>query len=509
MSMFNELNRKWWVLIGVSMASFMGCLDFTIVNTALPSIESALNANVNQLQWVINIFILALSTLMVIMGRLADIYGRRKLLYIGIVVFGLSSLGAGLAANIEWLIFYRFLQGIACAILYTTSGAIVSNTFPENERGKAIGILFGINGIGLAMGPVLGGLLVGLYNWRLVFLVNVPVIIICIIICVFSVRESSNQQGTKIDWLGLIILLIALPCLILGLTQGEMWGWNSLITLGLFSVASVLFVLFYFNEIYTREPIIEFHLFANRVFISSVIATFSLALFYCLAFFLMPLYLHLIRNETSIIIGLMLLPTTAMVAILSPIVGKLVDKYGTKLPLMFGFIFFTISAFMQAHFQADSSLFLILTAFLFMGIGWACILGPSTTASLSAVPEDRGAVAMGSAWTIHNIGGSFGLSVGIAIYSLYANNIMLAELANRHLPIGSWMNGIVTDPDRAPAIIQQFTKLNISDAASIVNEFFISGYHAAMWFLCISSLATLFFLFFGFRKKYQQLSVQV
>jgi MFS family permease len=203
MHYISEQSRKWWVLIGVSIASFLGCIDFTIVNTALPAIQVDLHATVTQLQWVVNMFLLALCSFMVIMGRLADIYGRRRVLYLGALVFGLSSLAAGLANDIAWLIAFRFLQGISCAVLYTVTGAIVAEAFPEEQRGRAIGLLFGANGLGLAVGPVLGGVIVAAVGWRWIFLVNVPLILISLMICWVSVRESVNQEeGSKIDWGG-------------------------------------------------------------------------------------------------------------------------------------------------------------------------------------------------------------------------------------------------------------------------------------------------------------------
>jgi EmrB/QacA subfamily drug resistance transporter len=450
----NETNRKWWILVGVSMASFLGCIDFTIVNTALPAIQHSLNTTVTQLQWIINIFILALASFMVIMGRLADIHGRRLVLYIGMFTFCFSSLGAGLAANIHWLILFRLIQGISCAILYTASGAIISNAFPAEERGKAIGTLFGVNGVGLAAGPVVGGFIVSALSWRWVFLVNVPVIIISLLICFISVRESRDQeQNNNVDWFGLVTLILSLSCLILAVTQGDAWGWHSVLTISLFVIAGIMLILFYYVETRIETPIIQFHLFTNRLFITSAITTFALAFFYCLAFFLMPLYLHTVRHETSYIIGMMLLPTTAMVAILSPFIGRIVDKFGTKISLLFGFGLFVLSAWLQTQFTDDSSLAHVLLAFIFMGIGWACILGPSTVAALSSVPENRGGVAMGASWTLHNVGGAIGLASGTAIYHFYAQNN------------------------------------------------FITAYSAAMWLLVMSSLATMIVILVGMKKS--------
>src|SRR5579863_6244424 len=176
--------QKRWVLIGISIASFVGCIDFTIVNTALPAIQRAFNSSIGELQWIINIFILALSAFMVIAGLVADVYVRRTILYIGMIIFGLSSLFAGLATSMLFLILCRLLQGISCTILYTATGAIVSNTFPVTQRGKAMGILFGVNALGLAVGPVLGGFIIGALSWRWVFFVNIPLVILSLAICI-------------------------------------------------------------------------------------------------------------------------------------------------------------------------------------------------------------------------------------------------------------------------------------------------------------------------------------
>jgi EmrB/QacA subfamily drug resistance transporter len=420
--------QKWYALIGICIASFLGCIDFTIVNTALPAIKAAFNTNVNQLQWVINIFILALSTFMVIMGRVADIYGRRKVLYIGMLVFGVSSLFAGLAISIEWLILFRLIQGISCAVLYTATGAIISNTFPIEERGRAMGILFSTTGIGLAVGPVLGGIIISSIGWRWIFFINVPLIIISFIICMKNVKESKSTEHNKIDYFGMILLMVGLSALILAITQGNIWGWTSHIIFGLFILAILMFIIFYKVEIKAPQPIIDFKLFANRMFILSSVATASLACFYCVAFFLMPLYLHDIRGDNGYLIGFMLLPTTAMVALFSPIVGRFVDHYGAKKPLLMGFALFIISAILQVNFSNNDSLLYVLIAFTIMGMAWACVLGPSTVLAISALPEQNSAVAIGASWTLHNIGGAVGLGVGVAIYraKLITSNSLLA-----------------------------------------------------------------------------------
>ncbi|MCC2624601.1 MAG: family efflux transporter permease subunit [Burkholderiales bacterium] len=409
-------SQKYWVLAGVSIASFLGCIDFTIVNTALPAIQAGFAVDIAMLQWVINIFLLALSAFMVLAGRMADIYGRRKMLYIGLSLFGLSSLFAGLSTSILQLLICRFVQGFSCTILYTATGAIISSTFTTSERGRAMGILFGVNALGLAVGPVLGGLIAGALSWRWIFFVNIPFTLLSLMICVPNISESYGSKNSKIDILGAITLILGLSSLVLGFTQADSWGWASKEILGLFGFTSIMAILFYIIEHKVAEPIIKFDLFINRKFIISMIATSSMAFFYCITFFLIPLYLHNVRGDNTYLIGLTLLPVTATIALLSPVIGRYVDRHGAKNVLLCGFIFFALSAFMQANFNNINSIFFVLLALVSMGIGWACVLGPSTVLALASLPESSSALAMGASWTLHNIGGVVGLGIGLAVY---------------------------------------------------------------------------------------------
>lgn len=450
-------NKKWWALIGVGIASFLGCMDFTIVNTALPAIQNSLHVGINELQWIINILILALSSSMVIAGRIADIYGRRKIFYLGMILFMISSLLAGCCNNMGWLIFWRFVQGIGCAVLYTVSGAIVSHVFPAEEHGKAMGIFMGIAFTGLAAGPVIGGLVVGALGWRWVFFINIPLAIVSLIICFRNVPEFKNSSTkSKVDYLGAVILMAGIAALIFAVTQGPSLGWASYQTILLLSFSGVMLCLLYFVEEKAEMPIVKFSLFLNRPFMASIVATFFQAFFYCLAFFLMPLYLHAVRGESAYEVGLMLLPTTAMVAFVSPIVGRVVDLKGPEKPILFGFVLFVLSAVLQAHFSVDTSLMEILIAFVLMGIAWGAVAGPSTILSMNSLPKSDGALAIGTSWTLHNIGGSIGLSLGISIY-----NLELAKHQNA----------------------------------------FLFGYKGAMFLLLTSSSSALLILFWSFRKK--------
>jgi len=494
--------KAWVGLIGLCLASFLGCIDFTIVNTALPAIQTSLNAGIAELQWIINIFMLTLSALMVVKGRLADIYGRRRLLYIGITIFAIASLGAGLSPTIEWLIFFRLIQGIGVAILYTVPIAIIPSLFSTDKRGKATGILIGVNGLGLAIGPVIGGFIVSALSWRWIFFVNLPVIMLSILFCLNAIPESKNlDQGAKIDWLGLALLIIGSPLLVLATVQGSSWGWTSVTTLGTYAIALISLLAFYVVERRNDSPIIQFELFKGRVFLAAITANFSLAFFYTVLFFLLPLYLHNVRGQSSDQIGLTLLPATLMVALLSPLVGNILDKRGPKLILLIGFALLAVSAILQLSFDANSSIGFIIATLVLFGIGWGCILSPSIVAALSSVPETVGGVAMGSLGTLHNFGGAIGLALGTVVYNVLAKNNLLAHLAAQHIASGMWVAPIISNPDTAVQNLQATIGIDRMNAEQLVNQFFIHGYHGAMGLLLVMTVVVFLIVAFSFPNK--------
>jgi len=417
----SERRSRHLAFAGVAIASFLGCIDFTIVNTAIAAIQKDFGASVGQSQWIITAFVMALSAFMVAAGRAADLHGRRIVLHAGMLAFGAASLGAALSPGLGWLVGWRTLQGLSCAVLYTASTAIVAHAFPEAERGKAIGLLFGINGVGLAIGPVLGSLLVATWGWRSVFMLNVPLILLGFALCLGHVQESrSAGPGERLDFAGLVLLLVALPCLLLLVGFGAEWGWLSARSLGTAAIGLLLLVALWQVERRVPSPLLRLDLLGNRQFLVASLASASLAFFYCSAFFLMPLYLAHVRGEASAQIGLALLPTTATMALVSPWAGRLADRRGTALPLMGGFGFLALSAALQASLGASSGLVPMLAAFVCMGIGWGCILGPSTVAALAALPPALSGVATGACWTLHNFGGALGLAITTAVYNARA-----------------------------------------------------------------------------------------
>lgn len=491
------MKTKNMALIGLCLVSFLGCIDFTIVNTALPTIQAGLNATVKELQWVINIFMLVLAASMVMMGRLADLYGRRRVLYVGVLIFAIASLGAGLASNISWLIFFRLVQGFGVAILYTVPIAIIPSLFPEHEIGKATGILIAVNGFGLAVGPVIGGFIISAFSWRWIFFVNLPIIVIAVALCLKSLPESKSlEHGDKVDWLGFILLAIFMPSAVYATVNGSSWGWASAETLSFYALAIISGIGFYIAEKKSKSPIINFKLFANRFFAIGLLANFCLAFFYTVDFFLLPFFLHNVHGDASYQIGLILLAASAMLVLLSTSVGKFVDKNGPKKLLILGFCLFVVAALMQAFFASNTALWFILLAMIAFGVAWAFILSPSIITAVSSVPRAVSGVAMGTVGTLHNFGGAIGLAIGTALYHYRAKLALHSSISNS----GGWADKAIADPDHAVRLIMQHTGASLEHANRIFNHFFMHGFSAAMVLLAIVSVIALIIVSLGLKR---------
>lgn len=462
---FNTINKKWWALVGISLACFVGFIDFAIVNTALPAIQKDLSASILQLQWMINSFGLTLCVLMASMGRLADIYGRRWLNNIGLIIFGLSSLFAGLSDNAWLLIFFRACQGFSLAFIVPCSLALISHTFPEEQRGRAMGIWGSIGGLGLALGPVIGGFITHWWSWHWIFFINVPVIVISFIICGFSVQESKDEQPGKVDSLGILTFTIALTALIVAVMQGADWGWNSPAIIVLFIVSVVTFILFYKVEQRHPSPLIKFQLFKNPIFFSCVLSAFTLMFFVWPAFFFAPLFLHNIRLESMGMVGLMLLPITGAVAIFSSVVGVINDKVGSKILIVIGLTLVLLAALLQAFFQVQTPTMVLLLSFFIMGLAWAFVAGPKTNAALAALPASASGIASGILWTIQDTGGAVGLAIAGAIFHHQEKVDLLRHIRDEKLVTQLLKNSSIAQPD----------------AMSFVSQAFMRGFHSVMF----------------------------
>ncbi len=482
---------EWLALIGLSLASFVTAVDFAIVNTALPAIQKSLALTTTELQWVMNIFVLTICIFMATMGRVSDIYGHKLILYSGVILFGISSLIAGLATTAIMLIFCRALQGLSVAIIIPSSLALISVIFAEGKRGKAIGIWTSINGIGMALGPALGGIIVSSLSWRWIFFINIPFVALSLFLCSISIRQKITKKAETVDWWGCLFLAICIASLVFALINGNTWSWFSAKILLLFIVAIVSFIIFFQIEKYQTYPLLNFSLFQNKGFFAASIANFLILFFAYTLFFLAPLYLQNIRELYPYIVGLMLLPISAMVIIISPYGGYLYDSYGAKLPICLGMILFCFSALLQSLINLGSSYFFIAISFGLMGIGWGLSAGPASAAGIAALPKNFSGIASGALWTIRNLGGSIGLAFAGIIFQLQSKKYIFQQFSLANIHITTTQQSQLTAHLSSPQIILSLLNLknvNTNDIISILKHGFIDGYQTTMLFLTLISL---------------------
>lgn len=347
-------------------------------------------------------------------ARLAERFGAKHILFGGMLLFGLASLGAGLAANLTVLNVCRLLQGAGCAVLYTVSASILVGVMPSSGRGRALGILFAANGFGLALGPIAGGILVSWLGWRSVFLINVPLMLVSFICCLGAIPTSSRNMQVRLDISGWLMMNAGLMPLLIWASQVARWGLLSVKSLPLLTLSLLFLRIFLSVEKRASQPLIDLRILRIKDFAAACLLSVLLAIFYCSTFMLIPLRLVAAFQLSDVRLGLVLLPVTLVMAVVSPIAGRVADRF-TPWPVMAaGFIALSLSALLQSF--GNIPITTVFAAFILMGAGWGAILGPSVSAALGALPASRHAQGIGISWTLHNLGGALGLAIAAQIY---------------------------------------------------------------------------------------------
>jgi EmrB/QacA subfamily drug resistance transporter len=412
-----EDNRKWWTLAAMCFALFMVMLDNTVVNVALPSIQNDLGASLSSLEWTVNAYTLTFAVLLVTGGRLGDLFGRRRVFLFGVVVFAGSSALIGFAPTQEWLVAGRAVQGLGAAFMMPGTLSIISDAFPPNERGKAIGTWAGVSALALALGPVVGGALAEHVSWRAIFFLNLPVAVGAVIVTLFAARESYDRTVEKsVDLPGIAALSLGLSTLVLALVEGNAWGWGSPEIVGLLISAVVGLVAFVLIEKHSRAPMVQFEFFRSKTFLGANVIAFVVSFAMLAMFFFIALYMQNILGYTPLEAGVRFLPSTLMIVIVAPIAGRLADRIGPRLPIAVGLTLAAIALFMQSNLKADSGYAQLLIPFMVMGIGIALTMSPMSTAAMNSVDVSKAGVASGVLSMSRMVGGTFGVAAIGALF---------------------------------------------------------------------------------------------
>jgi EmrB/QacA subfamily drug resistance transporter len=399
-------------------------LDNTILNVALPTLVRELGATSSQLQWIIDAYALVFASLLLTAGSIGDRYGRRRVLGIGLIVFGIGSVLSAFATSPGSLIAWRALMGIGGAVILPSTLSIVTNVFPAEERGRAIGIWAGFSAIGIAIGPVLGGWLLENFWWGSVFFINVPVIAVAVVAGLFLVPDSRDPAATPLDPIGAGLSTLGLASLTYALIEAPARGWTDGLILGSFAAAAVLLVAFVLAELRVRHPMMDVRLFENRRFTAASISTALVffALFGVL--FFLTQYLQFVLGFGTLEVGVRTIPVALSLMVAAPLSARLTERLGTKAVVTTGLVLVAIGLGLLATVSTSTGYGLVAAALVVIGLGMGATMAPSTEAIMGALPRARAGVGSAVATTLRQVGGVLGVAVlGSLLSSVYGSRI--------------------------------------------------------------------------------------
>jgi EmrB/QacA subfamily drug resistance transporter len=394
------------------MALFMVMLDSTVVNVALPAIQRSFGATLAGLQWTVTAYTLAFAALLVSGGRLGDLIGRRRVFLWGLVLFAAASAAIAAVPSHGALVAARAVQGAGAALMMPSTLSIIASVFAPEERARAIGVWAGVSGAGLAAGPVVGGLLTDGLSWRAIFLLNVPVAACAIAVTLRATPESRDEgAGSRLDPAGTTVLVAALGALVLGLTQGNAWGWASPRTAGLLAGGCAGLLAFVALEGRVRHPTVELPLLRARAFLAAVLVSLALSFVMFAGLFYVALHLQGVLGHSATETGLLLLPATVLVMVSSPAAGRLTGRLGPRRVAMAGMALVAASAWIASRVTESSGYGLLLPSLVAMGVGIGLVVSPVSAAGMNALPVAKAGVASGILSMSRMVGGTFGIAV--------------------------------------------------------------------------------------------------
>jgi EmrB/QacA subfamily drug resistance transporter len=416
-----RLDYKWIVLSVTTIGSLMAAIDGTIVILGLPDIMGALHSNLVEMVWVIMAYILVSTIFLLTFGRVADLFGRVRMYNLGFVVFTIGSALCGFSATGGQLILFRVVQGAGAAMMMVNSMALITEAFPANERGRALGINSITWSAGGVIGPILGGLILSAGDWRWIFFINVPIGIAGALWGYFALHETSQRvRGERFDPIGAVTFSLGLMALLGALTQGISLGWASIPILAMFAAFVVLLAAFLIYEPRRSNPVLDFNLFGHRVYTFSVLAAMlqSLALF--AVNFMVIFYLQGVRGFDPLKAALLMIPLPLVSSFVAPLSGNLADRIGSRIPATLGLVIQAVALYLLTTITASTSL-VALGAFLaLLGLGGGLFFPSNTSAAMNAAPRNRLGVASATMATLRQAGmvTSFALSLAVAAASL-------------------------------------------------------------------------------------------
>ncbi len=406
---------RWYALAVIMLGSMMGTIDASIANVAMPTIARVYATSVDNAEWVILSFMLVTASTLVLFGRLGDMFGQKRIYLGGFAIFGASSLACALAPSLGFLIAARAVQALGAAMLLSSNQALIVDTFPSTERGRAIGFNGAAVAVGLSLGPIVGGAIVTYGDWRWIFLINVPISIIASVGAMFVLRPVQ-QKNTGFDLLGAVLSVITLFSFSLALSRSHIWGWTSPVTLSLIALSIVTLTLFIVVEQRVPTPTLDLNLFKIRIFGVSVFAAFVYFVAISGLIFIVPLTAQTALGDTAFAAGFLLTPITALNIVLAPTAGALSDRVPVRYVSTAGALMVAFGLFLLSRLPASPTMLQLIGALIVTGCGTAVFTQPNNSAIMGSAPADRRGIAAGTLATARTSGQLIGVAVASAVY---------------------------------------------------------------------------------------------
>jgi EmrB/QacA subfamily drug resistance transporter len=406
-------NRRPWLILGICCMSLLIVgIDATIVNVALPAIRLNLHASLSGLQWSVDAYTLVIASFLMAAGSTADRFGRRRVFQTGLTLFTLGSLLCSLAPNVTALVIFRCVQALGGAMLNPVALSIITNTFTERRaRARALGIWGAVFGVSLALGPVIGGLLVSTVSWRAIFWINIPIGVAAIILAQLFVPESKAGTARRFDPWGQLLVIVLLASLTYGVIEGPSHGWSSALIVAMFAIAVTAAVTLVLVESRRRQPLLEVRFFRSVPFSgASVIAILSFAVLGGFLF-INTLYLQDGRGYSPLRAGLMTLPMAAMICVFAPVSGRLVAGQGPRRPMVVAGLLMAAAAALLLRLGDSTSLAYLLLDYVLFGIAFGLVNAPISNTAVSGMPNSQAGVAASVASSSRQTGSAFGVAV--------------------------------------------------------------------------------------------------
>ena len=434
-------SHRWLIFLAVSLVAIIINLDATVINLALVTIAKVWQASLSQLQWIVNIYMLMGVIFLTFSGRLADLIGRRVVYLIGIALFTIASLIAGLAPNQWVLIAARGLQGLGFAFTISLGIVIVTSVFPSHKRGFALGCYMTVAGLSQALGPTLGGVILTYFSWRWIFIINVPLGLAAIgLILLFYPKDQKAYAQSLVDYVGVTWLGIGLLLWLLALNEFGEWGFKSHLLWSAMAIGAAFLVLFYQTEKRSKKPLIDFQLFRNQRYWVINLIRFFYTYSYLSILFCIPLYLQTINGYDPLQTGYVLFSMTFVFGILSPVTGLLLDRQGVEKPLKVAILLTLIAFVLLFCLQPQVSLTLLLSGLIIFGLGMPIVGTGCAMMVTQTVPEKSLGVGMGILYMLAFLGASFGVAISGSLITLLGSHGLnqAANAAHLTFSVDQW-----------------------------------------------------------------------